>query len=183
MANQIVIASELGNEFLLGTETANKITIAVDNVSITKPGDVLTATPGVLTYDNLTTILTYTSGSGAVQNIDLSAFTTDIFVDGGSFDAVNSVLTLTDNDAGTPDVTVDLSSLLGVSTDANNALTNGADGKPFLDSSALTVATDAGNILTDGTDGAYLDCPAVKACATETCTSVFGTQLFTAFTV
>jgi len=157
MAQNIVISSELGQEFLIGTETANKITVSVDGTSITKPGGVLTATPGSMTYDPATTILTYTAADGTIQNINLSGLTTDIFVDGATYDSATMVLTLTDNDAATPDVTVDLSALLGVSTDVNNILTNGADGKPFL------------------------DCAAIETCATETCESVFGTQLFKAF--
>lgn len=68
-------------------------------------------------------------------------------------------LTLVDGDSGTPDITVDLSALLGVSTDTDQILVNGADSKPLL------------------------TCAMVKNCADETCTSVFGTQLFKAFTI
>ena len=137
-----VIGSELSDQFDIGTIEANKVTIKIDGSTITESGaGVLSAPSGSMTYDSGTATLTYNNGAGGVQNIDLSALTTDIFVNGGSFDAVTSVLTLTDNDGGTPDVTVDLSALLGVSTDANNLLSNGTDGKPFFDKAALDAQT------------------------------------------
>ena len=143
--SQVVTPSNLGPEFELGTTVANQITISVDGVGVVRDAGTgeLSSPPGVLSYDNTTTTLTYTDGQGNTQNVDLSSLTSDIFVNGGSFDAATSVLTLTDTDAGTPDVIVDLSSLLGVSADANNVLTNGTDGKPFFDPSTLVACTDA----------------------------------------
>ena len=159
MANQIVIAPELGPEFEIGTTVAGKITVNVDGTTVVRNAGTgeLSAPSGSLTYDNATTVLTYTNGAGGIQNINLASLTNDIFVNGGTFDAATSVLTLTDSDGTTPDVTIDLSSLLGVSTDANNILGNGTDLKPFLQASDIT------------------------ALATETCTSVFGVDLFDAF--
>lgn len=183
MATGIVIQSELGQEFLIGTETANKITIAVDGTSIQKDASgVFGAAPPV--WDNVGKTITFPSQNGATaQVIDLSQFVADIYVNGGSFDPATLVLTLTDNDGVTPDITVDLSALLGVSADASNALSNGADGKPFLDNTtAFNVSTDADQILSNGTDNkALLTCAVIKAsCLTEQCTSVFGTALFNA---
>lgn len=149
-AQDIVIGTELGNEFLLGTETPNKITIAVDGTSVTKVGDVL-GSPGPV-WDNTARTLTFPSVNGApAQVVNLAAV--DIFVDGGSFDPLTSILTLTDTNGTTPDVTVDLSNLLGVSTDAGNLLTNGTDGKALFTKANLDAQTSI-------------------------CESVFGTQLF-----
>jgi len=140
--NDPVIGSELNSEFDIGTIAANKVSIKIDGSTITKNGNgQLVATTGGLTYDNATTVLTYTNGAGNVQNIDLSALVSEIFVDGGTFDAATSTLTLTDNDAATPDVTIDLSTLIGVSTDAGNLLSNGADGKPLLTKADLDAQT------------------------------------------
>jgi len=129
MANDIVLGSELGPEFLLGTETPDKITVSVDGTSVTKSGGVLAVAPP--TFAN--NVITFPASNGAAPTVvDLSQFTTDIHVSGGSFDAATSVLTLTDTDGSTPDIVIDLSTLLGVSTQAGNALTDGPDGKPFL---------------------------------------------------
>lgn len=156
MAN-IITVPNLGTSFDLGTITPNKIEIKVDNTSIVKGGTgELSANPSTMTWDNTTKIITHTSGTGVVTNIDLSDFTTDIYVNGGSFNPATSIITLTDSDGTTPDVTIDLSSLLGVSTDANNALTNGADGKPYLSNDAFGVSTDAGQLLINGTDSKAL---------------------------
>lgn len=59
-----------------------------------------------LAYDAGTTTLTYTDEDGTATPIDLSALTTDIYVTGATITA--GILTLTDNDSGTADVTVDL---------------------------------------------------------------------------
>jgi len=179
MAQNIILSTELGQEFLIGAETPNLITIAVDGTTITKPGNILQAEQATLTYDNTTTILTYTAPGQAPMTIDLSALTTDVFVNGGSFNPTTNVLTLVDNDGVSPDIVVDLSALLGVSTDANNILVNGTDGRPYLDTAALgIVSTDANNLITAGADGgAFLDCDKVKDdCGTE-CFSVFNTSL------
>lgn len=140
--NDPIIGTELGNEFDQGTIVTNKVSIKIDNTTITKNGsDQLEATPGSLTYDNANTLLVYTNAAGNIQNIDLSSLTSDIFVNGGSFDAATSILTLTDNDGGTADVTVDLSTLLGVSADAGNLLTNGTDGKALFTKADLDAQT------------------------------------------
>ncbi len=189
--NSILIASELNSEFdVLGAITPNKVSIKIDNTSITKDvSGVLSAPVGSMTYAPLTTTLTYTPGDGTpAQNIDLSGLTTDIFVNGGSFNAATSVLTLTDNDGVTPDVTVDLSALIGISVDAGNVLTNGSDGKPYLSEAAVLNASepsdDVGNLIELGTDDKHLlTCAKIKADCTNVCQSLFGTDLFFAFPV
>lgn len=145
--SQVVTPTNLGLEFAQGTETPNKITIKVDGTSVQKgvntPG-VLSVAPPVL--DNVNKTLTFPAQDGNTPVVvDLSQFTTDIFVSGGSFDAGTSVLTLTDNDGTTGDIVVDLSTLLGVSTNAGNLLGNGTDGKPLFTKANLDTQTGVCN--------------------------------------
>jgi len=157
MAQDIVLGRELGDEFDQGVAVANKVTVKVDGTSVVKAGDG-TLGAAAPTYDNVAKTITFPAvNGGAPQVVDLSEFTTDIHVNGGSFDALTSTLTLSDNDGVTPDITIDLSALVGGSSDGNNILTNGADGKPTL--SAATV----------------------DALATVQLESVFGTQIASAF--
>lgn len=139
--SQVVTPTNLGTSFELGSRIANKITIRTDDTSVVQAADgtISAASP---VYDNTAKTITFPAVNGAAPVvIDLTQFTTDIFVNGGSFDGSTQILTLTDNDGVTPDVTVDLSSLLGVSTDAGNLLTDGADGKPFFNKAALDAQT------------------------------------------
>lgn len=138
-----VLGTELGDEFDIGNIEGGKIRIKVNGPGLTRNGsNELEVNPPVLTYNNTLTTLEFNNGSGGLQSIDLSALTTDIFVSGGSFDASSSVLTLTDNNGVTPDVTIDLSTLLGVSTDADNLLRNGADGKGLFTKADLDGQTN-----------------------------------------
>lgn len=156
--NDAVIGSELANEFDQGIAEANLISIKWDGVTVSKSGaGVVSAAQASLTYNNATTELTFAAPGQAPSVINLSALTTDIYVNGGTFDATTGTLTLTDNDAATPDVTVDLSAFAGVSADANNLLTDGSDNKPFL------------------------NCAAISATCTGVVVSRFGTPLFRAF--
>lgn len=146
----LLAPSDLSNQF--NAVAPGPVTLNVDGQTVqASAAGVLSSPVTVLAYSNLTTELTYTDENGNNTVIDLGALTTDIFVNGGSFNAATSVLTLTDNDAGTPDVTVDLSTLLGVSTDANNVLNNGTDGKPLLTSTQLCDAIKADCVVTPGT--------------------------------
>ncbi len=156
--SQIVTPGNLGQEFELGTSVPNKITVKVDGTSVARAADGTLNAPAPV-WDNVAKTITFPAVNGAAaQVIDLSQFTTDIYVDGASFDAATNVLTFTDNDGTTADVTVDLSNLLGVSADAGNLLTAGTDGKGLL-----VAAT-------------------VEALATETCTDAFNVNLFKSFT-
>ncbi|MGL5733251.1 MAG: hypothetical protein ACRCYS_00175, partial [Beijerinckiaceae bacterium] len=69
-------------------------------------------------------------GSGNLVQVPIQALlqTAEIYVNGGSYNPATSILTLTDTSGTTPDVTINLGALLGVSTDAGNVLTNGTDG-------------------------------------------------------
>lgn len=70
-----------------------------------------------LTYDTATTTLTYINEAGVTQTVNLSSLTTDVFVNGGSFNPATLTLTLTDNSGVTPDVVVPLSSLVSALAD------------------------------------------------------------------
>lgn len=148
----LVQGSNLGPEFEQGTNVPGSLTINVDGTTVVRDATTgeLSSPVTTLNYDNTTGILTYVNEAGTPQTINLGALASDIFVDGASFDASTSILTLTDNDAGTPDITVDLSSFLGVSSDAGNLLVDGTDGKPFLDS---------GTVCTDIKANCFQDCP------------------------
>lgn len=140
----VVQPQNLGPEFELGTTTANKITIAVDGTSVERNATTGTLSAAPPVWDNVAKTITFPSQDGATaQVIDLSQFTTDIYVNGGSFNPVTNNLTLVDVDGTTPDIVVDLSALLGVSADANNTLVNGTDGKPYFNSATLAACTDA----------------------------------------
>lgn len=153
--DNIVIEGELGNEFEIGTRITSKVTIRTDDTSVVRAPDGTLFSPAP-TYDNTTHILQFPDVNGvATPPFDLSSLTTDIFVNGGSLSG--TVLTLVDNDGVTPDLTIDLASLLGPSTDPDNLLGTGGDGKPTITAANLSAATDT------------------------TCQSVFGTDLFKAF--
>jgi len=146
MAVAVVTPTNLGPEFEIGTNVAGLITVRVDGTSVVR--DPVTGSLGAVapTYDNVATTLTFPGVNGGADTvIDLSALTTDVFVNGASLSG--TVLTLTDNDAGTPDVTVDLAAFAGVSTDAGQILVAGSDGKPLL--TQATVAAQADCPVTD----------------------------------
>ena len=65
-------------------------------------------------YDAATHVITHTDGNGITTSADLSALTTDIYVTGGTL--AGTVLTLTDPDSGTADVTIDLANLASTIT-------------------------------------------------------------------
>lgn len=140
--NDIVVGANLqSDDFNIGTDVANSITINVDGTTVNRGAGGLSSADQVMSYNNATQVLTLTRNDGAADTtLDLSALAADIFVDGASFDGSTGVLTLTDAAPGTPDVTVDLSSFQGVSTDANNLLSDGTDGKPLL--TGATICTE-----------------------------------------
>lgn len=140
--NDPIIGSELHSDFDQGVAFPNEISVNIDTGSLERNGsDQIAAKQATMSFVPGTGILTHTSGNGTAQNIDLSSFLSDIYVSGATFDAATNVLTLTDADAGTPDVTVDLSNLLGVSADAGNLLQDGTDGKPLFTKADLDAQT------------------------------------------
>lgn len=146
----VVVGTNLGPEFLIGTGVnPAKIEIKVDGTTVKRAVDGTLSSPITsLSYSNATQVLTYLSETGVPTIIDLSALAADIFVNGATFNASTGVLTLTDNSGTTPDVIVNLGALLGVSTNPANILTNGADGKPYLNCAAVASCVPALNVTT-----------------------------------
>lgn len=164
------------NDFNLGTDIANSITVNVDGTTVVRGAATGLESPNqALSFNNGTNELTLTNNGAADTVIDLSALTADIYVTGASM--VGTVLTLTDNDAGTPDVTIDLAAFVsGPSADAGNLLTTGTDGLSLLTS---VVSGDANNVIGTGSDGlAFFDSSTLAAC-----TDAFGVDIFRAFPV
>ena len=131
-------------------------------------------------YDTNTKVLAYADEHDDVTKVDLSALAVDIFVNGASFDAASLVLTLTDADAGTPDVTVDLSKLKVTLTDNGNGtftISQGANSYTF--DTKEGVSADAGNLLVVGTDAKPLLNPgAVRALLDVEVKDAFGNTLY-----
>ena len=165
MANDILLGSELGQEFDKGVEVAGKVSIKVDGQTITKSADgTLSAATIMPEFDPANHTINFPSAfGGAGLNVDLNQYTTDVQVVGGSFDPATSVLKLVDNDNDDmDDIIVDLSNLLGASDDPENLLLNGADKKPKLTKAIVHSEIEAYNAA-NGVQH----------------TSLFGTALFT----
>jgi hypothetical protein len=78
--------------------------------------------------------------------------TTDIYVNGGSYDPDTMTLTLVDNNGVTPDITIDLSALIPVTLYTGDGVT-GTD-RTVTVTDTLTIAGPAGMFrLQDGTEG------------------------------
>ena len=138
----VVTPTNLGPEFEIGTTTPSKITVKVDGSSVIRDATTGSLSAAPIVFNNTTKSIEQPDVNGVpVPDIDLSQFLADIFVSGATL--VAGILTLTDNDAGTPNVIVDLNALKGVSTDAANALVNGTDGKPFFNPATLATCVDA----------------------------------------
>ena len=121
-----------------------------------------------VSYSNVTKAITYTDEAGTANLLDLSALAADIYVDSGAFDTLTNILTLSDNNAGTPDITVDLTSLKAVLDDAilpaDDAAGAGGVATTVARSDhkhgAQAVSADLGNLLKAGTDALHLLDPA-----------------------
>lgn len=123
--------------------------------------------------------LTITMSDASTVVVNIPGASADIYVDGGSYDVNTMTLTLTDNDGGTPDVTVDFSGLtvtltdngdgtwdfgdgrgataIGTvdarpSADADNLIATGTDGKHRLEANADAISSDSDNLIIKGTD-------------------------------
>lgn len=106
------------DQLTISADTGQLLQSGVDGgvflpVSVIKDNETTTA----LTYVAGTQTLSFTDEDGGVNDIDLSALTSDLRVDGASVDAAG-VLTFTVNDAGVAtDFTVDLSTYVNSVTD------------------------------------------------------------------
>lgn len=158
------------------TSTVNGQAATVDLATLVQNAETLTS----MTYDTNTKMLAYTDEHGGVTSVDLSALAVDIFITGASFDAASLVLTLTDADAGTPDVTVDLSTLKVTLVDNGDGTFTIAQGSnSYTFDTKEGVSADAGNLLVAGTDGKPLLNPgAVRGLLDVEVQDAFGTTLY-----
>lgn len=107
-----------------------------------------------LTYNPATKALTYTNEDGVVATIDLSALAMDIYVNGASYNASSMVLTLTDNDASTPDIVINLADLKQVVTAASSVIAFSGTGEASSPLQAtLNLDTATGNLLSMSVNG------------------------------
>lgn len=161
------------------TSDVNGVTDSVDLTPAVQAAETLTT----WNYDPATHIVTYTGEDGVAGVSDLSALTTDIFVSGATFDAASMVLTLTDADAGTPDVVVNLASLKQVETadSATVAFSGTGEASSPLTASVVASTATVGNLATIAADGVAVDPAAVTALATVDVQDAFGNHLFYAF--
>lgn len=160
------------------TSTVNGVVSTLDLTPLIQAGETNTT----LTYAPATKTLTYTNEDATVATIDLSALAADIFVTGGSYDPATMVLTLSDNDGVTPNITINLADLKKVTTQATNSITFTGTGEASSPLQAnLVLDPITGNLLVVSATGAKVDPAAVLALATVDVQDAFGTHLFYAF--
>lgn len=135
-----------------GVLTVTLVGGGTKTVTISTAADVLTT----LSYNAGTHILTYKDELGANTNIDLTALATDVYVNGGSYDANLKRLTLTDNSGPTPDVVIDLSGIVPVLVNNLDGTYNLGDGRGatsigVIDTRANLTYTAATRVLASST--------------------------------
>jgi len=108
-----------------------------------KAGETLTT----IAYNPVTKIITYTGENGTPVAIDLSALATDIYITGSTYDVATMVLTLTDNSATTPDITLNLAELKKVATAASPSVTFSGTGEASSPLTATVIALPAGVVI------------------------------------
>ena len=139
---------------LISTDANNDLTLGGDGKHYLDVSALETTT--TLGYVPGTQILTFTDEDGVATNIDLSALTTDIHVNGASYVAGTGVLTLTDTDGVTPDIVIDLSTLRSIVTNNADGTWSHNDGNGTI-VPIVSVSSDALNVLDIGADnGAHL---------------------------
>ena len=134
---QDLVSTDSGNDLGVGSDGKFKL---VETVT-------------VLSYNSSTHSLSFTNEQGATNSIDLAALTTDIYATGLSLSG--GVLTLSDNDGDTTNVTVDLNALQSILTDNSDGTythNNGTDTIVTIDTRD-GISSDSGNQLTLGADG------------------------------
>ena len=161
------------------------------NSDVNGVADSLDLTPAVKAAETLTTwsydpashIVAYTGEDGVAKTSDLSSLTTDIYIDGFSWDPAALTLTLTDTDGDTPDVVVNLSELKKVATadSATIAFSGTGEASDPLTASIKASTATSGNLLTTAADGLAVDPADVRALATVDVQDAFGNHLVYAF--
>ena len=146
-----VSAAETLTAVTTGVVAGHQIAVYTDEDGVDTP---INETVTSLSYNQTTTVLTYTDEDGVAVDVDLSALTTDIYVNGATFDAGAMSLTLVDNSGTTGDVVIDLSTLRSVVTDNADGtyLHDDGNGVSVLIDTRDGISADAGNQLILGAD-------------------------------
>ena len=146
-----ILQSDLGNTL---DTSSGQVQVNLDGVTMTASGSgELVATQQILSGDIPNNSIIITNPDGSTQTLDLTPIitNTEVFVNGGNYNAASMQLTLTDQDPGTPDVVINLAALLGASSDPDNILGNGADGKPTLTATDICDVIKADCVANPGT--------------------------------
>jgi len=193
MVQAVLTPANLGAEFAVGTEVANKVTvrpstdagnlirIGSDSRAVLMQADLAAAIKNLqtvtnLVIDNTAKTLTYTNEAGSAEVIDLSQFAVDISVatSGSAFDPATQLLTLKQTEGG-PDVVIDLSKIRGVTT-ANSAtvtLTGSGNASATALTAKVNLSATAGNAISANADGLFVAPGATKMLDTQF-TDAFG---------
>ena len=192
----VVIPSDLGSTIKPEGITPGKFDVNIDELTLEQTAGVISVntktgagkstalesmvkafeTPTVLGYNPTTKVISYTNELGVVVNIDLSALAVDVFVNGATYNASTMVLTLTDNNGTTPDVSINLSELKKVATSGSNSVTwagTGEASSPLV--ANIKIDPSLNNLITVSAAGVMLDKTTLTALATVELQSTFGT--------
>ena len=135
-----------GSNIIYIDENASPTTL--DLCPVVKLCETLTS----LVYDPATYQITFSDENGDTTVVNLAALAADIFVTGATYNASTGVLTLTDNDAGTPDVTVNLAALISQVVNNNDGSYTHTSGDGSV--TVINVLGDtAGNLLNFSPNG------------------------------
>lgn len=118
------LSADAGNVLVAGSDGGLHLTKATIEAQVDE---------STLVWNGSTHVLTHTGHNGTATAIDLSALTTDVYVNGGVINVAGQ-LVLSDNNGTTPDIVIDLSSYVNAVTDDQSAGT-------------LTLGTAGGNTV------------------------------------
>lgn len=125
-----------------------------DNALVSTPTG-LKAPNSSLTFDPVTSKITFTDNKGATQVIDLSQFLVDIHVESGTFDTATTMLTLTTNDG--QEIKVNLGDLAKSAVQVTTSVKLEGDGSAASPLKAsLVVSEQVGNAVEVKADGVYV---------------------------
>lgn len=108
-----------------------------------------------LTYNAAAKTISYVDEAGNTTVVDLAALATDVYVTNAVFNPSTLMLRLQDNSASTPHINVNLGQLLGSFTGPVNGVYtyNAGNGNTYAVDTKDGVSADAGNDLSLGADG------------------------------
>lgn len=174
----VIIPTNLGNEFDLGVVTANKITVKA--ATNTLAGKVLLAIAAAYPSPiNDTSAVTPAFVKAAIDAA-VATLPADKFLQSASFNNSTNVLTLTLSTGA--NITISLSDLLPIVTSSSNSITMSGVGtvaNPVTGNVKLDVL--AGNLLKVTTAGAKVDSTDITALASVDVQDAFGVHLHYSF--